>query len=174
MGLGKTARFWSALPRLRPVRICVNLRQSADQSGSRLSPNPDHRRVGMVGVWDHTLAVAIDQQVRGFQRGLADQNFIPENQKILTDFASEDFQGRRFTKNNTVGPSVGISGQRAVLFHQTELVHEWTWHHRSHRAGIHHRQHICPAYLFRPKLSPARQRLIERVAQPDLDQLDAL
>ncbi len=54
---------------------------SITNATSSTSADADHRRVRVVGIGDHPLPVAIHQQVRGFQRRLADERLAAQHEK---------------------------------------------------------------------------------------------
>ncbi len=55
----------------------------ASRARSEPPSNPDDRRVRMIRVRHQCLPVAVDQQISGFQRRLADQHLVAEHQKSL-------------------------------------------------------------------------------------------
>ena len=61
----------------------------------------------MVGVRDDLLPIAIDQQICGFERGLADEHFAAEDEECLRHDPVEDFHVHGFGQFHALCLAVG-------------------------------------------------------------------
>jgi len=91
----------------------------------------------MGGIGNKPSALTIDEQVELLEHGLADQNLVAQDQRILERTSSFEFDHDRPGNVHRFRPSVGVLRELLAARGEPEASHDLRGQHSPHGAGVH-------------------------------------
>jgi hypothetical protein len=104
-----------------------------------LSPDIDHRPIRMSRIRNEFSRTAIDEEVGGFQGGLANENLIAQDEAFLVDLAVHDLEQHRFRDVHFLLAAVSVLHGLGEWADEAELIGERGGDHAFHKTDVYQR-----------------------------------